>query len=71
MFYEDSDGDFNVISEDDDLADAKSYAEMKASRKLKCSILSREMFLMIREEQIASANNQSTTWLKKDVYKQS
>ena len=29
------------------------------------------MFLMIREEQIASANNQSTTWLKKDVYKQS
>jgi hypothetical protein len=44
---------------------------MKASRKLKCSILSREMFLMIREEQIASANNQSTTWLKKDVYKQS
>ena len=30
LFYEDSEGDLNVISEEEDLADAQTYALMKA-----------------------------------------
>lgn len=44
FFYEDSEGDFNVISEEEDLADAHTYSLMKAPQMLKCSVLDRDLF---------------------------
>jgi len=39
MFYEDSEGDLNVISEEEDLTDARVYAKMKLPKLLKLSII--------------------------------
>lgn len=50
MFYEDSEGDFNVISEEEDLSDAHTYALMKASALLNTSIVSKELYSQIRDE---------------------
>lgn len=69
LFYEDSEGDLNVISEEEDLADAHTYALMKAPNMLRCSIVDKVLFRQIREEQDASILNESETWLKKDVYR--
>lgn len=44
MFYEDSEGDLNVISEEEDLSDAHTYALMKSPSLLKCSIVDKELF---------------------------
>ena len=50
MFYEDSEGDFNVISEEEDLSDAHTYALMKAPALLHTSIVSKELYAQIRDE---------------------
>jgi hypothetical protein len=57
MFYEDSEGDFNVISEEEDLSDAHTYSLMKAPSLLQTSIVSRELYIQIREEQDGSILN--------------
>lgn len=49
MVYEDSEGDLNVISEDDDLKDAYKYAQAK-QQKLQAVILEKETFARCREE---------------------
>ena len=67
---EDSEGDLNVISEDEDLQDAHTYALQKAEN-LKCSILDRAMFHKIREEQEESTVlNKSHTWEQINIYRQ-
>lgn len=43
LCFEDSDGDLNVISDDEDLKDAEMYAKMKAFRLLKCSIVDKSL----------------------------
>lgn len=59
LFYEDSEGDLNVISEEEDLADAHTYALMKMPSLLKCSLVDKEFFNQIRDEQNQSLLNQS------------
>jgi hypothetical protein len=44
LFYEDSEGDFNVISEEEDLSDAHTYSLMKAPNMLNTSIVSKELY---------------------------
>ena len=39
VFFEDSEGDFNVLSEDEDLADATTYCLQHMNKALKCSIV--------------------------------
>lgn len=56
--YEDSEGDLNVVDEDEDLSDAKLYADQK-QKTLKCSIVPRDMYETIRKEQNESLLNQS------------
>ena len=43
-FYEDSEGDFNVLSEDEDLADAATYVQEHNQKALKCSIVTKQFF---------------------------
>ena len=50
LFYEDSEGDLNVISEEEDLLDAKKYAIEKSQPYLKCNIVEKDMFEIIRSE---------------------
>ena len=38
FYYEDSENDQNVISEEDDLRDAKKYKQLKNIDALKCAI---------------------------------
>merc|ERR1712176_1629961 len=54
IFYEDSEGDFNVISEDEDLADANTYALQHKAKALKTTIVPKQFYEDIRAEQ---ANN--------------
>ena len=62
-FYEDSEGDFNVLSEDEDLASASAYMQEHNSDTLECSIVDRQFFNdVLRSEQTQSELNQSTTW---------
>jgi len=51
LFYEDSEGDLNVISEEEDLKDAKKYATEKSQTYLKCNIVDKDLFEIIRSEQ--------------------
>lgn len=51
LFYEDSEGDLNVISEEEDLNDAKKYATEKSQAYLKCNIVDKDLFEIIRSEQ--------------------
>ena len=62
-FYEDSEGDFNVISEDEDLADATTYILQHKSKALKCTIVPKQFYEDLRNEQMGSDLNQSATWL--------
>ena len=39
LFFEDSEGDFNVISEDEDLDDAAKYITQRSKKALECSIV--------------------------------
>ena len=39
LFYEDSEGDFNVISDDEDLDDAARYITQRRKKALECSIV--------------------------------
>ena len=41
--YEDSDGDLNVISDDEDLKTAKTYAQMKQDMKFRTSLVNRQI----------------------------
>ena len=50
IFYEDSEGDLNVISEDEDLVDASRYATQKKKKKLKCSVIEKDFFEQVRRE---------------------
>jgi len=50
LFYEDSEGDLNVISENEDLIDAKKYAIEKSKKYLECSIVDNQSFEIIRGE---------------------
>lgn len=68
LFYEDSEGDFNVISEDEDMLDAFKYADQKG-HLLQASIVDKTTFKTIREEQSASDLNQSSIWLSQNPYK--
>ena len=62
LFYEDSEGDLNVISEEEDLNDAKKYAVEKSQPYLKCNIVDKATFETIRSEQDRSDLNKSITW---------
>lgn len=61
-FFEDSEGDFNVLSEDEDLADATTYVLQHNYKALKCNIVPKQFFEDLRQEQTASDLNQSITW---------
>ena len=50
VFYEDSEGDMNVISDDEDLINASRYVSQHRNKKLKCSIISSEFYEQVREE---------------------
>lgn len=62
LFYEDSEGDLNVISEEEDLNDAKKYAVEKSQPYLNCNIVDKATFETIRSEQDRSDLNKSITW---------
>ena len=49
-FYEDSEGDLNVISEDEDLQDATTYVVQHQSKSLKCSIVPKTFYEDLRNE---------------------
>ena len=44
MFYEDSEGDLNVISEDEDVVDAGVYVQQRNKKALECTIVKRTMY---------------------------
>ena len=54
LFYEDSEGDLNVISEEEDLNDAKKYAVEKSQAYLNCNIVVKSNLEIIRSEQDGS-----------------
>jgi len=58
-----------VISDDEDLKTAKTYAEMKQDKPFKTSLLNRETLQQIRREQDSDKDNQSITWQEIDTYK--
>ena len=57
VFYEDSEGDFNVISEDEDLADATTYILQHNQKALKCTIVPKQFYEDLRHEQMRSDLN--------------
>ena len=69
LFYEDSEGDLNVISEEEDLNDAKKYALEKSQTYLNCNIVDKATFEIIRGEQDGSELNKSTTWDQKNPFR--
>lgn len=44
LFYEDSEGDFNVVSEDEDVTDAGIYIAQRNKKALECTIVKRTMY---------------------------
>ena len=66
LFYEDSEGDFNVISEDEDIDDAIKYITQRSKKALECTIVKREMYDKMRHEQMGDKLNQSKTWMESD-----
>ena len=58
-----------MISDDEDLKTAKTYAEMKQDKPFKTSLLNRETLQQIRREQDSDKDNQSITWQEIDTYK--
>lgn len=66
LFYEDSEGDFNVISEDEDIDDAHKYITQRSKKALECTIVKREMYDKMRHEQMGNNLNQSKTWMESD-----
>jgi hypothetical protein len=58
-----------VISDDEDLKTAKTYAEMKQDKPFKTTLLNRETLQQIRREQDSDKDNQSITWQEIDTYK--
>jgi hypothetical protein len=58
-----------VISDDEDLKTAKTYAEMKQDKKFKTTLLNRETLQQVRREQDSDKDNQSITWQEIDTYK--
>ncbi len=61
-FFEDSEGDFNVISEDEDLEDASTYVLQHNQKCLKLSIVPKTLYEDMRCEQTTSDLNQSMKW---------
>ena len=49
-FFEDSEGDFNVVSEDEDLQDASTYVLQHAQKCLKLSIVPKVFYEDLRSE---------------------
>jgi hypothetical protein len=70
LVFEDSECDLNTISEDEDLFNAMIYAKSKKTDHLKCSLLDKNVYDKVRQEQMQSANNLSQTWQAIDVYRQ-
>lgn len=66
-FYEDSEGDLNVLSEDEDLSDATKYCVQHNDKTLKCSIVPRPFYEELRREQMLSDLNQSQTWEQSEL----
>ena len=66
-FYEDSEGDLNVISEDEDLNDAHKYSASKGLSQLELSILDRNYYKQFRDEQDRNPLNQSVSWLDSEL----
>jgi hypothetical protein len=62
IFYEDSEGDLNVIKEVNDFKAAQTYIQAKNLHYLKCSIVDRDTYFKIRDEQDKSALNRSRTY---------
>ena len=58
-----------MISDDEDLKTAKTYAEMKQDKPFKTTLLNRETLQQIRREQDSDKDNQSITWQEIDTYK--
>ena len=58
-----------MISDDEDLKTAKTYAEMKQDKQFKTTLLNRETLQQIRREQDSDKDNQSITWQEIDTYK--
>ena len=58
-----------MISDDEDLKTAKTYAEMKQGKKFKTTLLNRETLQQVRREQDSDKDNQSITWQEIDTYK--
>ena len=69
LFYEDSEGDLNVISEDQDVKTAECYSKQKNLSYLKCSLVNREKFNLIRDEQENSQLNRSRTYENEDGHR--
>ena len=61
-FYVDSEGVFNVLSEDEDFADAQTYSEQHNLKSFKCTIVPKKFYEDIKTEQMESDLNQSVTW---------
>ena len=68
LFYEDSEGDLNVMSDEQDIKVAQSYSRAKNHAYLKCSLMPRETFHQIRDEQNSSEHNRSKTYEREDQH---
>lgn len=69
FFYEDSEGDLNVVSEEEDLKDAQVYAMQKAPKYVQCTVVPKERYKQFREEQSCSVMNQSQSFIASDAYR--
>lgn len=69
-FYEDSENDLNVVSEDEDLKDAGIYVQQKQKKALKLNIVPQEFYEQIRREQMTSDLNQSALWHSSTIHNQ-
>ena len=55
-----------MISEDEDLDDALKYITQRSKKSLECTIVKREMYDQMRNEQMQNDLNQSKTWIESD-----
>lgn len=66
-FYEDSEGDFNVISEDEDIAAAEKYSRVKDMKAFKMTILPTSTYKQFKEDQRQNPMNMSQSWLDSEM----
>ena len=58
-----------MISEEEDLSDAKKYAIEKTKAYLNCNIVDKTTFEIIRGEQDGSDLNKSVTWEQQNPFR--